>query len=336
MSTTRDEFQALAPTEQAERLKLLAAAALIRFGLPPESKLELLKHRENAVFRVDDPESGNRYALRVHRDGYQTERSVRSELLWMDALHEAGVQTPRALPGRDGEIVQTVSVPAVSEPRHCDVLSWIEGAPLDAAGSTQAYELLGELNARLHLHARRWSLPADFTRQRWDEEGLLGETPLWGRFEDLEVLTADQQRLLREAGRTVLKRLRSFGKTSDRFGLIHADFMPDNVLIHADRASVIDFDDCGFGWHLYDPATLFGSSIKDPAYVEILNAWVEGYRSVTDLPDEQLSELPVFIMARCLVGLGWLHTRRETETAKLVTGVVVDLACDYAEALLGR
>lgn len=29
--------------------------------------------------------------------------------------------------------------------------------------------------------------------------------------------------------------------------------MPDNVLIHEGVASVIDFDDCGFGWYLYDP-----------------------------------------------------------------------------------
>ncbi len=163
---------------------------------------------------------------------------------------------------------------------------------------------------------------------------MLGDEPLWGRFWDLEALNADQLALMRRARRMVLERLARFGKTDDRFGLIHADFMPDNVLIHRGEASVIDFDDSGFGWVLYDPATLFAFSVADGAFPARLDAWVKGYRSVTDLPDEHLAELPTFIMARCLVGLGWLHTRRETDMARLLTGPIVKLACDYAESLL--
>jgi Ser/Thr protein kinase RdoA (MazF antagonist) len=128
--------------------------------------------------------------------------------------------------------------------------------------------------------------------------------------------------------------LARFGKREDRFGLIHADCMPDNVLIHRGVASVIDFDDCGFGWYLYDPATLFAFSVADDAFPTMLDAWAEGYRSVAGLPDAHLAELPTFIMARCLVGLGWLHTRRETDMARLLTGPIVELACSYADSLL--
>jgi Ser/Thr protein kinase RdoA (MazF antagonist) len=335
VSTTREEFRALPAGEQAERLKELAAAALEPFGLAPDSALALLKHRENAVFRVDDAASGRPWVLRVHREDYQTPASIRSELLWMEALREDGLSTPRALTCRDGELVRTVSVPGVPEPRHCDALSWLEGESLEAAHSVESYRLLGELHARLHRHSRSWSPPPGFTRQYWDEEGMLGQEPLWGRFRDLEALDAGQRDLMNEARRFVLERLARFGKGGDRFGLIHADFMPDNVLVHAGRASVIDFDDCGFGWHLYDPATLFGFSVADEAFPVLLDAWVDGYRSVADLPDADLAELPTFIMARCLVGLGWLHTRRETEMAQLLTGSVVEMACRYAESLLG-
>jgi Ser/Thr protein kinase RdoA (MazF antagonist) len=334
VSTTREEFRALTRAGQAERLRELAAAALEPFGFAPDSTLELLKHRENAVFRVDEAASGRRYVLRVHREGYQTLASIRSELLWMGALREAGINTPRALAGHDGDTVQTVSVPGVPEPRHCDALSWIEGEPLEAAHSLEAYRLLGELHARLHCHSRRWSPPPGFTRQCWDEEGMLGREPLWGRYQDLETLGADQLALMNQARRVVLERLARFGKGDGRFGLIHADFMPDNVLIHRGEAWVIDFDDCGFGWHLYDPATLFAFSAADDAFPSMLDAWVDGYRSVTDLPDEHLAELPAFIMARCLVGLGWVHTRRETDLARLLGGALVELSCGYAESLL--
>jgi Ser/Thr protein kinase RdoA (MazF antagonist) len=335
VSATREEFDSLPPAEQVERVNELATAALERFALAPDSTLELLKHRENTVFRIDEPGLGRRWVLRVHRAGYQTRASIHSELAWMDALRDSGLRTPRALPGRDGERVQTVSASGVPEPRHCSVLSWIDGEPLEATQSVEAYALLGELHARLHHHSRGWIPPPGFTRQRWDERGMIGDEPLWGRFQDLAALDVDQRALLEEARRVVLERLERFGRGGDRFGLIHADFMPDNVLIHAGEAFVIDFDDCGFGWNLYDPATLFSATVTDEAFPSLLDAWTEGYRSVAELPDEHLAELPTFIMARGLVGLGWLHTRRETDLARLITDGFVKLACEYAESLLG-
>ena len=57
----------------------------------------------------------------------------------------------------------------------------------------EVYRLLGRLNARVHLQARGWTPPADFRRQRWDEEGLVGTEPLWGRYADLEGLTPDRR-----------------------------------------------------------------------------------------------------------------------------------------------
>ena len=77
--------------------------------------------------------------------------------------------------------------------------------------------------------------------------------------------------------------------------------------------------------------TVHGGIVAPPT---MLDAWAAGYRSVAELPDEHLAELPSFIMARCLVGLGWLHTRRETDMARLLTDAIVQMSCDYAESLL--
>ena len=95
----------------------LAEAALSRWGLEGAS-LRLINHSENTTFRVDRP--GERpVILRVHREDYHTLNGIRSELAWMRALQsEAGVKTPQAIPGRDGEDIQTVSHPALPRPRH--------------------------------------------------------------------------------------------------------------------------------------------------------------------------------------------------------------------------
>ena len=163
-------------------LEGLARAALPRFGLAADAPLALIHHRENAVFRVDDPAEGRPFALRVHREGYRTAQEIRSELAFMDALREAGVATPRARPGVGGDPVQTVAVPGLAAPRDVDVLSWIEGAPLDVGAGERAYRLLGR-----HLRAHPGPGPAldpagrasgarPGTRRRWSGSGRSGAT----------------------------------------------------------------------------------------------------------------------------------------------------------------
>jgi Ser/Thr protein kinase RdoA (MazF antagonist) len=326
------KFKDLSWTEQAHRLTALAREALPRFGISRDASLTLINHRENAVFRLDDPASGQRFAMRVHREHYQSEQSIRSEVSWMEALGQAGVRTPEVCRGTDGEPVQTVSVPEVPEPRHCDLFRWIEGTPPDPE-DMGTYRLLGEINARLHKHAKSWQRPPGFHRHFWDDEGLLGELPIWGRFQDLKVLSGEQRDLLFRARDVAREKLDRFGKDPDRFGLVHADFMPENILVGDGVPRVIDFDDSGFGWFMYDLATLLAFLFTDPdRYQRTLQAWVEGYRSVSRLPDDHLEVLPPLIMARFLISLGWLHTRSETPMAVEMTEIGVLLACQYAQS----
>ena len=112
--------------------------------------------------------------------------------------------------------------------------------------------------------------------------------------------------------------------------------MPDNILVANGVPHVIDFDDGGYGWYLYDLATLLADKVIDPAFDRVRDAWVDGYRTVAPLPDEHLRELEVLVMARLLLGLGWMHTRRETPLARGFTTVVIELACAQAAKLVGE
>ena len=103
------DFYALEPSEQAERLRSLARSALGLWGLPDDTSLNLIKHRENAVFEATDPDGHWRYALRVHRAGYHSDDALHSELKWMQALDDAGISTPGILPAEDGQLFEVVS-----------------------------------------------------------------------------------------------------------------------------------------------------------------------------------------------------------------------------------
>ena len=75
------------------RLAEMAATALPIYGLNPDSALTMINHSENTTFRIDDPATGRRTALRVHRNDYHSIEGIGSELAWMRALRdEAAVQ----------------------------------------------------------------------------------------------------------------------------------------------------------------------------------------------------------------------------------------------------
>ena len=127
------------------------------------------------------------------------------------------------------------------------------------------------------------------------------------------------------------------GRASDSYGLIHADLVPENFLVEDDDVRVIDFDDAGYGWHLFDVATSLYFLKPQPYFEVAKRALVEGYRRRRSLSDGALTRLPLFLAARATTYLGWVHERKATPTAKELTPFLVQLACTvYDDYLVQR
>lgn len=336
------DFYASAPDEQVVRLQALAHAALTHWGFGP-CELKLIKFRENAVFAVS-ARGGERYALRVHRPGYHTDAELRSELQWMLALQASGFDVPQIVPARNGSSFLSLRHTGVPEARQVDIFKWIEGAQLGSVGEEAAADAvalasifltIGKLAARLHNQASSWTLPADFTRHAWDAEGLVGERPLWGRFWELAALSADERALVVRVRDRLRNDLADLDRSSAVYGLIHADFAPENLLVDGDRIRLLDFDDAGFGWHLFEIATSLYFHTGQPHYTAIRDATVAGYRAVRTLSNQQLTLLPMFLAARGTTYLGWVHTRQETDTARELTPMLIEVFCNAARDYLG-
>ncbi len=305
------------PAEDAQDPRLAGArAALARYALADDvAALSFVRHGENTTFRVD-ARDGARYALRLHRPGYHTTAAIRAEIAWMSALREAGVLTPAIVPGRDGDVVQELAGPG-GEPRSAALFDWIDGTPLTRIDRVELWHELGALMARLHGHGRDWARPRAFERPPWDAAAIVGDDPRWGdATADPGWRPADRE-LIAASRAAVRRRLAAFGSGPDRFGLIHADLTFDNVLVRADgTTAVLDFDDCGGSWYLFELAVALYPIEDRPDFPARRDALVRGYRSVAALAGDQLAELPTFLMARRLCSLGWMASRSDTDHAR--------------------
>ena len=97
---------------------------------------------------------------------------------------------------------------------------------------------------------------------------------------------------------------------------------------------LLDFDDAGYGWHLFEIATSLYFHIGEPYFDAIERATLDGYRSQRELPTSDVALLPLFYAARGFTYLGWVHTRQETETARELTPALIELCCGVATRYL--
>jgi Ser/Thr protein kinase RdoA (MazF antagonist) len=159
-----ESFYRVSVEEQTNRLNGFATRALERWGVTG-CEPELLKYRENAVFRVTTPD-GQPAALRVHRHGYHSDDALRSELAWMEALRANGLTFRMST--LEKSLFAVVSAIGVPAPRQVDMLEWLTGQPLGTLENglsetvvdvRKAFAQVGQLAARLHVHAATWSPP---------------------------------------------------------------------------------------------------------------------------------------------------------------------------------
>jgi Ser/Thr protein kinase RdoA (MazF antagonist) len=305
------------------------------YGLSPSAGFDLLSYRENAVYRVAQP-GAQPTVLKVLRPGYHSKAELMSDIAWCDELRANGVETAEALANRDGQRLTRLGE-LEGTPVYGVLYAWLDGAPPQDDEIVDTYHQLGAVSAQVHKISDAWARPDSFERHRWDADGLVGANPFWGRFLELPMLTDAQRDLFGQAADQVHAQLRAFGTGPDRFGLIHADLSPENIFLHDGKVRIIDFDDAGFGWFLSDLATSLSLLLTEDYVNDIRGAWIAGYREVGELPDSHLEQLPALMVARLLSGVGWMHTRSDTDMAKTMTEPIVDLATHYAtEYLAGR
>jgi Ser/Thr protein kinase RdoA (MazF antagonist) len=318
------EFERLSRRTQIRQLRQLAVVALAAYDLPP-ARLTLLAHLFNTTFRVDS-QHGERYVLRIHRAGTPTVESVGAELAWLAALRrDTTLQVPAPVPTRAGGLLTVAAAADVPQPHICVLFRWMPGKIVRRGLTPSHLARAGELMARLQMHALEWRLPSGFARGRVDypiESVRYSLNPfapeVLERIHSLVActLSAGEAMLVTE----VLERVRAteeslgIGETDltrgagwpATFGLIHADLHYWNLLFVRGSVRAIDFDDCGFGPFLFDPAVMLSALLGRAEYRALRGALLAGYRRVRPLSVKEEAHLDTFIALRQVQDALWV------------------------------
>jgi Ser/Thr protein kinase RdoA (MazF antagonist) len=306
-------FRELSRRARLYRTRILAETALEVYGLNG-AQLRFLQYTANIIYRVDLPGSDvcapspylpNRYVLRLH--AIDDEAAIASELTWLTALNrEAGLPVPAPVATPEGHLLAKIVTDEIPQGRIVSLMRWLDGRRLGKSLQPRHLKSLGQVVARLHDFSAAWQPPADFERFTWDWDSQLGGSMFKQPREELvESMPAKFRESFGQVSRTAQQAMEALGKGSDAFGLIHADLYPENVLYRNGQACPIDFEDCGYGYWLWDIAVALCEWAWKPDWERMRDAFHDGYAQIRTLPEAQWNLLDLFVATQFATMLLW-------------------------------
>ena len=248
--------------------------------------------------------NGNKqYALRISALGDRNEHDYLAETEFVRFLAENGAPVADVIPSVHGRLVERMVLDGkpvyVSLFIHAKGMliadngyRYREGAPL-----SEYFHNTGKALGAIHRLSKAYT-PVHRCPDYFDKYNMTY----------LDRLIPDEYGELKTA---IAKRLNAFcalPKDKSCFGPVHFDFSDGNYHIDMDTGAitVFDFDNCMNCWYMFDLANLWihnegwTRQETDPGrrfalMQQCFGLQLQGYKTETDLPEEMLKKLPLFI-----------------------------------------
>lgn len=280
--------------------------------------VETIRERLNERYPVDlnDVEEVTDEMYRCHaEDGtyyarvtnYKSFDEQAEEVRYTEFLRNEGVGTSPAIPSRNGNVVETLSLPDK------DVLTVLyEAAPGKHLPMSQwdadVLKELGRQIGRLHLASKKFE--QTHPTEHIDDWYASGEY-------DFLAHIPEEERAIRAIAEDVHTTIKNIPRTDENYGLLHGDIWLENTVVDDDgNMTFIDFQDCEKHFYIFDLAVPIYSAIEY-TYTgggnmvdfgrEITRAILEGYEEENELSQEMVEKLPLFMKLKELFEYSLMH-----------------------------
>ncbi len=224
-------------------------------------------------------------------------------LAWIDYLGAHGAPVARPIPSRRLKLIEVVE---------CGDQQYLVSAAEKVAGVRAELLLLnqwdddlirqlGRAIGRCHALAQDYTPPTPTLRRaEWDQA-----ENCFNPFSDL----ANAQPFVLEQRARVLEAVEALPKDRAGYGLTHLDLHFANFIVDPARGGItlIDFDDCGYGWYamdvamlLFDVLVVYGHQAacahnREAFARRFLEVLLSGYREEKSFPPYWIAQLPALL-----------------------------------------
>jgi Ser/Thr protein kinase RdoA (MazF antagonist) len=300
------DFYELHDQEKARRLRFLALDALHHYDLDiadPCHDVQHLKTATNTHFSVQTTDSA-RYVLRVCRPGWRTATDLTSEVMWLQALdRDTDIGAPVPVLTWRGEPFIEATAEGVPEPRRCMMMTQLPGTPL-GQHLTVAYLMeMGELFARMHIHARDFAPPPGFTELKMDRVLARGEPNELFSETSADAFTPESREIIERVWTQVHAAFERRYADPNGLRVIHNDLWHDNIMVDEGRLRPLDFEDTAWGYPVQDIAMALNDlsgAVEHDRFESLRKAFRTGYERRATWPEAYEGEIDAFRVGRML------------------------------------
>jgi Ser/Thr protein kinase RdoA (MazF antagonist) len=230
-------------------------------------------------------------------NGEIDERSTQAALAWMDFLARHGASVPRPIPSRHGRLIESIED---TDGRYVVTAAYkVHGVLAQELAPQQwsdtLYQRLGQTIGKMHALSRSYVPSGDVRRPAWDALGTCFNPSL--RLDPLQAAVHEQRE-------RIVRRVRMLPTSPDGYGLVHSDLHFANILVDVEHEvmSLLDFDDCAYGWYMMDivlpllDILVLRSEADQPAFAaHFLEQLLSGYLTENALPPFWIQQAPAFL-----------------------------------------
>jgi amicoumacin kinase len=241
-------------------------------------------------------QSGKDFILRVSDARRRSLDEVKSELVYITELSQAGLNVSVPVLSNNGHLIEEVQ--ERNQPYFITVFEKANGLPVNVTDAAVWNEDLffhwGKFIGKSHRISKQLQR---LIRPEWSETAS-------DLFNLLPRINSD---LIAQRYLELLEKLKDFHKNSENFGLIHNDFHQGNFFVQDGVMAVFDFDDCAYHWFSYDLSVSYyhafwqASSFtpENTMFSEVF--WTEllkGYKTEHAIQKEWIEQIPIFLKIR--------------------------------------
>ena len=267
-----------------ERMTAAEASALLEQNWGIEATgLTLLDTERDDTYRVDT--AHGRYVLKVaHPDDDPLYVNLQTAAMSY-AAEDPSLPVQSLVLSVEGEVEPTVS--HAGRERIARVLTWLDGATIEPGQTFAQFTILGATLARLGEALSTFDHPAAHRTFAWD-------------LQSLEVIRAHEHPAVADI---VFDEFAALDLAALPHQVIHQDFHPGNVLVDPRDSryvvGILDFGDTVYSARVADLGVAIAYHLPAEGNPRpVLDAFLQGYESVTPLSDAERDAVPTLIAAR--------------------------------------